>query len=107
MCMLNANKWYIYIYYQYIIYMNIPLLYIMDLIVGMFNFIYHIAPRAHRSNCAQGSSADLRPGLIRRSAPGLIRRTAPGRKWAHPASKYTWYIVYELHTLTYAWAESV
>ena len=46
-------------------------------------------PKANRSNCAQSSSADLRPGLIRRSAPGRICRTTPGRKWAHPASKYT------------------
>ena len=35
----------------------------------------------HQSNCAQGSSVELRPGLI--------RRTAPGRKWANPVPKYT------------------
>ena len=36
----------VYYLYEYstimCIYMNIPLLYIMDLIVGMFNFIYHM-----------------------------------------------------------------
>ena len=56
--------------------------------------IVHTAPRAHQSNCAQGSSVELRPGLIRRSAPGRIRRTAPGRKWTHPVPKYTWMIRY-------------
>ena len=64
------------------------------IVANMTGLIGKIAPRAHQSNCAQGSSADLRPGLIGRSAPGLIRRTAPGRKWAHPASKYTWLMTY-------------
>ena len=60
------------------------------IVANMTGLIGKIAPKAHRSNCAQGSSVELRPGLIRRSAPGLIRRTAPGRMWAHRASKYTW-----------------
>ena len=50
--------------------------------------ISQTAPRAHPPICALVSSADLRPGLI--------RRTAPGRKWAHPASKYTWYLIQTL-----------
>ena len=52
------------------------------IVENMAGLISQIAPKAHCSYCAQGSSVKLRPGLINQTAPSwLIGQTEP---MAHP-----------------------